>query len=108
MTEQIFIAKFYDIENYISKIKCAKEFVYLQTLDHPNIIKIKETYDHEGRVFVYEDHKGGTLEDMIYQNGQQKENIISYKMACAIVYQILKALRHMRKHQIIHRDLCPK
>eukprot|EP00586_Coscinodiscus_wailesii_P000638 CAMPEP_0172481962 /NCGR_PEP_ID=MMETSP1066-20121228/8186_1 /TAXON_ID=671091 /ORGANISM="Coscinodiscus wailesii, Strain CCMP2513" /LENGTH=220 /DNA_ID=CAMNT_0013244759 /DNA_START=138 /DNA_END=797 /DNA_ORIENTATION=+ len=73
------------------------EITILKSLDHPNIVKIMETYDYKKKLYVVmELCSGGDL----YARDPYTE-----KDAIKIVKQILSAVAYMHQLNIIHRDL---
>jgi serine/threonine protein kinase len=73
------------------------EITILKSLDHPNIVKITETYDYKKRLYVVmELCSGGDL----YARDPYTE-----QDAVKIVKQILSAVAYMHRLNIIHRDL---
>ena len=80
------------------------EIAILKKLDHPNIIKIYETFEENKNYFlVTELCKGGELFEQIEKQGSYSE----YD-AAGIVLQILKATSYCHTMGIVHRDLKPE
>eukprot|EP00931_Biecheleriopsis_adriatica_P018158 TRINITY_DN12799_c0_g2_i1.p1 TRINITY_DN12799_c0_g2~~TRINITY_DN12799_c0_g2_i1.p1 ORF type:complete len:535 (+),score=142.81 TRINITY_DN12799_c0_g2_i1:78-1682(+) len=81
-----------------------QEIAIMKAMDHPNIIKLFETF--EDRRFMYlvmELCSGGELFDRIIEAGHFGE-----RDAAIIVQQILHAIFYMHKHNVCHRDLKPE
>jgi serine/threonine protein kinase len=73
----------------------------LLTVDHPNVIKLKEIYESEKEVhLVLELVTGGELFDRIIDLGYFCE-----KDAAAVIKQLLEALEYIHARSIVHRDL---
>lgn len=82
----------------------ATEINIQKTLDHPNIIKLYETYEDERNVYlVFEVCEGGELFDRIISKGHFSENEARH-----LFVQIMKSLFYCHKHGICHRDLKPE
>ena len=72
--------------------------------DHPNIIKLYETFEDKRNVYlVFEVCSGGELFDRIISEGH-----FSDQRARSIFSQIVKSLNYCHKHGICHRDLKPE
>ncbi|KAJ9064978.1 Serine/threonine-protein kinase plk1 [Entomophthora muscae] len=77
------------------------EVAILRSLKHPNIVKHYSSM--EDRDFVYhfmEICRHGSLQDLISRRKKLTEPEVRFYML-----QILKAVAHLKKNQIIHRDL---
>ena len=86
-----------------------KEIEILNSLDHPNIIKLRDlrkTKNNWYLIFEYCDL--GDLENYIkkyFYNEKLNRCIVPEDAAQKIVQQICEALKVMRKKSIVHRDL---
>lgn len=80
------------------------EIEMLKKLDHPNIVKVFESYNtKEGYYIITEYCKGGELFDKIMSEAPFEESACAY-----IMYQILSAVFYCHNLNIIHRDLKPE
>ena len=80
------------------------EIKVLQTLNHPNIIRLQDTFETPDRIFmVMEMMKGGELFDYVVEKGT-----LSEEEASILVRKITSAVAHMHSLNIIHRDLKPE
>ena len=80
------------------------EVKILQTLDHPNIIKLYEYFEDEKNVYlITEMCTGGELFDKIVEKEYFEE-----AYASKIFRQILNAINYCHKLEITHRDLKPE
>eukprot|EP00922_Rhytidocystis_sp_ex-Travisia-forbesii_P001019 GHVS01001448.1.p1 GENE.GHVS01001448.1~~GHVS01001448.1.p1 ORF type:complete len:666 (+),score=103.33 GHVS01001448.1:59-2056(+) len=80
------------------------EISIMKSLDHPNIIKLFETFeDHRNIYLVMELSQGGELFDRIIEEGYFTE-----KDAAALMKQILSAVHYLHSNNIMHRDLKPE
>ncbi len=83
-----------------------QEAELLKSLQHPNITKVVDTFEFEGRpVMVMEFIDGQTLEDLLHENKMKldEQQIIEYGIQLCRVLGYL----HTRKPPIIYRDLKP-
>jgi serine/threonine protein kinase len=80
------------------------EVKILSRIDHPNIVKLYEMYEFEGKIYlVMELVTGGELFDQIVGKGCYPE-----KEAAQIVRKILLAINYLHDMGIVHRDLKPE
>jgi len=81
-----------------------EEMTIMKLLDHPNIVRLHETFDDERNVYlVLEICNGGELFDRIVADGKFTE-----KAAAFCVQQMLRAVNYMHLNCIMHRDLKPE
>eukprot|EP01038_Epipyxis_sp_PR26KG_P015333 gene15333-20663_t len=80
------------------------EIKVLQSLNHPNIIRLEDTFESPDRIYmVMEVMKGGELFDYVVEKGT-----LSEEEASLLVRKITSAVAHMHGMNIIHRDLKPE
>lgn len=80
------------------------EVKLLETMDHPNVVKLYEIFsDNANFFFVTELCKGGELFNEIVRRKRFSEHD-----AANIVYQILNAVSYFHSRNICHRDLKPE
>lgn len=85
-------------QNFQQEVRIMKE------LDHPNICRVYESYDHGRHVFfVMEFCAGGDLFDRILRQGG-----LSEAEAAEILRQVAGALKHAHEKGVAHRDLKPE
>lgn len=73
------------------------EIQMLEALDHPNIIRIKETYRDNGNIYlIMELCSGGALNDRKCVSEDQARNVI---------LQLCSALEHCHQIDVCHRDV---
>jgi calcium-dependent protein kinase len=78
-----------------------KEIAIMAELDHPNIVRLIETFYTESAVFlIMELCEGGELFDHLLS-----VNSFGEKEACDISRKIVAATRYLHDHNIVHRDL---
>ena len=83
-----------------------KEIDAMRRLDHPNIVRIFETYEDEaeGRiVMVLELCSGGELVNKLMLQPQNQG--LSEQEAAKLVTKMLSALRHCHMNDVVHRDI---
>lgn len=79
------------------------ELSILRESDHPNIIKVYETYEDDTYVHIVMEYcKGGDLLDNLIQRGQYDE-----ENAAKIFEKILSAINYLHSLSICHRDIKP-
>jgi len=81
-----------------------QEISIMKLLDHPNIIKLYETYEDARNIYlIMELCVGGELFERIVEQKHMTEE------ACAIIMkQVLRGISYMHGMQIVHRDLKPE
>mmetsp|Transcript_16402 Transcript_16402/g.39361 ORF Transcript_16402/g.39361 Transcript_16402/m.39361 type:complete len:513 (+) Transcript_16402:223-1761(+) len=81
-----------------------QEIAIMKVLDHPNIIKLYETFeDHRNIYLVMELCTGGELFDRIIDEGHFTE-----KDAAQLMKQMFSAIHYCHSNCIMHRDLKPE
>lgn len=87
--------------------KCLKEVRLLQSLDHPNIVKLKDSFiDNNELLIIVEWAEKGDLKRLIRRALSMD---VHFKEAEIWEYsrQLASALDHMHQKRIMHRDLKP-
>jgi calcium-dependent protein kinase len=81
-----------------------QEIAIMKLMDHPNIIKLYETFeDHRNIYLVMELCSGGELFDRIIESGHFTE-----RQAASLMQQIIRAIYYMHENHVCHRDLKPE
>ncbi|XP_074168738.1 serine/threonine-protein kinase DCLK3 isoform X1 [Rhinolophus sinicus] len=80
------------------------EIFIIQSLSHPNIVKLHEVYETETEIYLIMEYvQGGDLFDAIIENVKFPEHV-----AALMFMDLCKALVHMHDKSIVHRDLKPE
>lgn len=104
-TGEVVAIKIYDKRHIprFDKECISTEVEILQSLKHPNVIKVKEAYVGPKRVYiVMEFMEGGELMDLI-----RKRKVFPEREARKIFLQTMSALAYLHSVGIIHRDIKP-
>jgi serine/threonine-protein kinase len=89
-------------ETFVKKFRA--EALSAASLSHPNIVGIYDVgADQDLYYIVMEYVEGKTLKDVI-----EKESPMSWEVVIEYGMQILSAIKHAHKKQIIHRDIKPQ
>merc|ERR1711904_102853 len=81
-----------------------REIAIMKELDHPNICKLLETFEHGRHIFfVMEFCEGGEVFERIFEKGN-----VSEKLTSEIIAQVASALRYAHGRGIAHRDIKPE
>mmetsp|Transcript_19588 Transcript_19588/g.45554 ORF Transcript_19588/g.45554 Transcript_19588/m.45554 type:complete len:520 (+) Transcript_19588:208-1767(+) len=84
--------------------KFNREIEIMKSLDHPNIIKLYETFqDAHNICLVMEVCKGGELFDRIVAAGNFSE-----VQAAVVMQQIFRSCYYMHENKVCHRDIKPE
>ncbi|KAM5232389.1 serine/threonine-protein kinase DCLK3 isoform 1-T1 [Hipposideros larvatus] len=80
------------------------EIFIIQSLSHPNIVKLHEVYETEMEIYLIMEYvQGGDLFDAIIESVKFPEHV-----AALMFMDLCKALVHMHDKSIVHRDLKPE
>ncbi|XP_021094397.1 serine/threonine-protein kinase DCLK3 isoform X2 [Heterocephalus glaber] len=80
------------------------EILIIQSLSHPNIVKLYEVYEMETEIYLIMEYvQGGDLFDAIIESVKFPE-----PDAALLIMDLCKALVHMHNKNIVHRDLKPE
>ena len=84
--------------------KFRQEISIMKSLDHPNIIRLYETYEDAAFIYlVMELAEGGELFDQIIDQG-----FFSEVAAARCVKEMISAVLYLHNHHVCHRDLKPE
>ncbi len=84
-------------------IRFRNEAAILSRLDHPNIVKIYEAFEHEGIHYIIMEYISGESLYKIIKSGKK----ITEQAVIEVFEQVCRALDYIHKQNIIHRDLKP-
>ncbi|CBZ26928.1 putative serine/threonine-protein kinase [Leishmania mexicana MHOM/GT/2001/U1103] len=80
-----------------------KEIDMLRTLNHPNITRYVDHFEHKGSLFIVMEYANGG--DLYMRIKQQQGQLLSEKGILQCFSQICLALSYMHERRILHRDL---
>lgn len=85
--------------------RALREVDILMTLNHPNVIDIKDYYknDKQSRLYIFEELV--THGDLFSFMNARDNKALEEDEARPIVWQLLKALQYLHDRKIVHRDL---
>lgn len=82
-----------------------REITILQSLSHPNIVKMLDVAQTSNNIYIYlEFCNGGSLKDYIKKKG----GYLSEKEAITFFKELCEAFKVMEKNHIVHRDMKPE
>lgn len=81
-----------------------REIALLKTLDHPNIVKLFNIINHNGKLFMVFEIADMDLKHFI---NSQKESI-NIEQLKQIGYQLFRGLAYLHNQQVLHRDIKPQ
>lgn len=85
------------------KQKFVKEALVLGTLDHPNIVRVHDSFtENNSAYYVMEYIDGKSLSDIIKERGSLKE-----EDALTYINEIASALAYIHKRNMLHLDIKP-
>ena len=91
-----------NIHEATAKARFVRESRALRRLDHPNIVQVLDTGEHEGTPYIVFDFiAGGSLGDRIAQEP------LTDGEALAVLDGIAKGLDFAHRQNIVHRDVKP-
>ena len=81
-----------------------REISIMKQIDHPNIVKLYETYEDQQYIYLpMEICEGGELFDKIIEMGRFSE-----QQGCMLFLQMISAIAYLHSKEIVHRDLKPE
>jgi len=84
-------------------LKLREEVRIMASLDHPNILRVHECFEDEHSIkLILALCQGGELLDRLHHQTKHK---YTEKVACRYILSMVKAVRYLHDHNIVHRDL---
>ncbi|KAM9780985.1 uncharacterized protein ACBT44_022369 isoform 2-T2 [Syngnathus typhle] len=80
-----------------------KEITIMSNLQHPNIVKLFDSFETETEVIVVTEYAEGQLFQIIEVDGSLPESQV-----CEIACQLVSALYYLHSRRILHRDMKPQ
>jgi cyclin-dependent kinase-like len=104
--EIVAIKKFKDNseEDEMTKKNTRREVKFLRALKHENIVELKEAFRRKGVLYLVFEHVDKSVMDLLEANLQG----VSSETVRSLTFQLLKALEHCHRHNVIHRDIKPE
>ena len=107
-TGDVYACKKFDKKLIKNKTRLKTEINLLRATDHPNIIKLYETFEDKQYIYlIMEECNGGELFERLALNAKNHK-LYTEKDAAKLMKQILEAVNYLHHHGICHRDLKPE
>jgi len=90
--------------NEFEKEMLRGEIINLKKLDHPNILKMFESYECEKRYYIVTDVCGG---GELFEEITSKKQFSEYD-AAILMKALLQCIHYCHSNQVMHRDLKPE
>ncbi|KAG0347218.1 Serine/threonine-protein kinase par-1 [Podila humilis] len=106
-TEKLYAVKVVDKQAHKADIlyRLRRESELLESLDHPNIVKLHEVIETQFSIYICMEYIEGTsLEQYLKIQDQGR---ISEQEARRIIRELAKAISHCHSRFVVHRDLKP-
>eukprot|EP01060_Flectonema_neradi_P035606 TRINITY_DN6599_c1_g1_i1.p1 TRINITY_DN6599_c1_g1~~TRINITY_DN6599_c1_g1_i1.p1 ORF type:complete len:468 (+),score=90.97 TRINITY_DN6599_c1_g1_i1:53-1456(+) len=103
-----FVAKEIDMTNMSKRDidGSRNEVAVLAQLDHPNITKFIESFEHGNKIYIIMEYAdGGDLATKIKKQKRELRKPFSEEQILTYFIQVCLALKHLHKKHILHRDL---
>ena len=87
----------------VFKQRMMQETEILKHLDHPNVVRVYESFDDDRRHYIVMEYcQGGELFDEL-----AKRKFFTENEAAQILKQLFSAVAYLHSHRVTHRDLKP-
>ena len=107
-TGNVYACKKFNKKLLKNKKRVKTEIDLLRATDHPNIIKLYETFEDKQHLYlIMEECNGGELFNRLAINARNNK-MYTEKDAARIMKQILEAVNYLHYHGVCHRDLKPE
>ncbi|MCP5102147.1 MAG: protein kinase [bacterium] len=93
-------------EEYLKISNAYRAVAHMTVTPHPNLLPVKDIFDTEGKdkiILVTDDVRGQSLSQHIKKPGLA----LTFDQKLQAMHDILSALDHAHKHEVIHRNLTP-
>ena len=107
-TGKIYACKKFEKKLIKNKKRLKTEINLLRATDHPNIIKLYETFEDKHHLYlIMEECRGGELFQRLALHALHNK-MYTEKVAAKLMKQILEAVNYLHYHGVCHRDLKPE
>ncbi|KAG0233171.1 Map microtubule affinity-regulating kinase [Actinomortierella wolfii] len=106
-TEKLYAVKVIDKQAHRADIlsRLRREIGLMESLDHPNIVKLYEVIETQFTIYVCMEYvEGWSLEEYIKTHENER---LSENEARSIMRQLCKAVSHCHERKVVHRDIKP-
>jgi len=87
----------------VMKARTIKEINILQSVNHPNIMKLYDYKFDKNKLFLITEYcNGGSLSEWLKRESKNQTEILS------VIKQILEGFQYLKDNKIIHRDIKPQ
>lgn len=91
-------------EDEASRKVTLREAKLLKALKHENIVDLKEAFRRKGTLYLVFEFMETSVIDMLDANPSGLDAEVVRKL----IYQLLRALEHCHRHNVVHRDIKPE
>jgi len=104
--ELVAIKKFKEAseEDETAKKVTLREVKLLRALKHEHIVELKEAFRRKGVLYLVFEHMDQSVMDVL----EAKPNGVDKDIVQVLTFQLLRALEHCHRHNVIHRDIKPE
>ncbi|MEW5911076.1 MAG: bifunctional serine/threonine-protein kinase/formylglycine-generating enzyme family protein [Thermodesulfobacteriota bacterium] len=85
----------------------AQEVLAARLLSHPNIVKVHDSHEFEGRRFFTMEYVSGRSLRELLEERRGADQVFKFEEALSLLLPVLDALGHAHGQGVIHRDLKP-
>lgn len=91
-------------EDEISRKVTLREVKLLRALKHENIVDLKEAFRRKGVLYLVFEYIDQSVMDLL----EAKPRGVGTEIVQVLTFQLLRALEHCHRHNVIHRDIKPE
>ncbi|KAG0268048.1 Serine/threonine-protein kinase par-1 [Actinomortierella ambigua] len=106
-TEKLYAVKVIDKQAHRADIlsRLRREIGLMESLDHPNIVKLYEVIETQFTIYVCMEYvEGWSLEEYLKTHEDER---LSESEARSILRQLCRAVSHCHERKVVHRDIKP-